>query len=63
MTPARQLSLVMAKLERVVVSPLSLQHAPSTLALALLSLELELFSPNWLSITFTLQKMVQVRIH
>ncbi|ELU11623.1 hypothetical protein CAPTEDRAFT_120467, partial [Capitella teleta] len=61
MTPARQLTLVTAKMERCVVNRLSLQHAPSTLALALLSLELELFSPNWLSITYTLQKMVQVR--
>lgn len=60
MTPARQLSLVTAKLERCVSSHTSLLHAPSTLALALLSLELELFCPNWLSITFTLQKMVQV---
>eukprot|EP00914_Ancora_sagittata_P021802 GHVO01043321.1.p1 GENE.GHVO01043321.1~~GHVO01043321.1.p1 ORF type:complete len:328 (-),score=33.38 GHVO01043321.1:395-1378(-) len=60
MTAARQLSLVSAKLEHCVVNRLSLQHAPSTLALALLSLELELFSQNWLSITYTLQKMVQI---
>jgi hypothetical protein len=60
MTPARQLSLITAKLERCVTSHLSLQHAPSTLALALLSLELELFSSNWLSITFMLQRMVQI---
>ena len=60
MTPARQLSLVTAKLERCMENQTCLAHAPSTLALALLSLELELFCPNWLSITYTLQKMVQV---
>jgi hypothetical protein len=60
MTPARQLSLITAKMEECVVRQLSLQHAPSTLALALLSLELELFSPSWLSITYMLQRMVQI---
>lgn len=60
MTPARQLSLVTTKLERSVASHTTMGHAPSILALSVLSLELELFCPNWLSIIFTMQKMVNI---
>jgi len=60
MTPSRQLSLLTAKLEQVMCHHDVCTIPPSSLALAILSLELELFCPNWLTITFMLQKTVQL---
>lgn len=60
MTPSRQLSLLTAKLEQVMCHHEVCSIPPSSLALAILSLELELFCPNWLTITFMLQKTVQI---
>lgn len=60
MTPSRQLSVLTAKLQGVLMDQRGLLYAPSTVALALLSLELEQFWPEWLAATLTLQKLVQV---
>lgn len=60
MTASRQLSLLTAKLEQVMCHHQVAALSPSSLSLAILSLELELFCPNWLTITFMLQKMVQL---
>jgi len=63
MTRSRQLGLLTAKLQSVVIdASASLQHPPSTLALALLSLELERFWPNWVQGTLKLAELVQVEI-
>lgn len=62
MTRSRQLAVLTSKLQAVLMDARSLQYPPSTIALALLSLELEQFWPEWVTATFTLQKLVQVEI-
>lgn len=59
-TPARQLSLLTHKLLRCTSHHRLLAMSPSCRALAILSLELELFRPDWLPITLALQALAQV---
>ncbi|XP_013420038.1 cyclin-I [Lingula anatina] len=61
MTPSRQLSLMTQKLKHCLAQHQLLAFKPSTLALALVSLELELFATNnWLPVTVRMQQLVKV---
>lgn len=63
MTRTRQLAVLTNKLHGVIAMDVrSLEHLPSTVALALLSLELEQFWPEWVSATVKLTDLVQVDI-
>lgn len=59
-TPARQMALLTRKLDVCVQRHESLDFRPSTLALSLLSLELEQFAGDWFTITHMVQRLVQV---
>ncbi|CAH1776889.1 unnamed protein product [Owenia fusiformis] len=63
MTASRQLSILTRKLERCIAFHEILAYRPATVALALLSLELELFVPEWFRMTIALQKTIQVNNH
>lgn len=60
MTPSRQMSVITGKLTSCMARHEMTAFSPSTLALSIISLELELFWKDWLAATFTLQRMVQV---
>jgi len=56
-TPSRQLSILTEKLLRCVGSHRFLSYKPSTMAVALVSLELEQFTTDWLAATLWLQAL------
>lgn len=58
-TPSRQLSILIEKLLRCVANHRFLLYKPSTLAVALLSLELEQFTSDWLAATLWLQALAR----
>ncbi len=60
LTPSQHLSLLTAKLEVCACQEDLLAFSPSTLALSLLSLELQLFASDWFTITHMMQKTIQV---
>lgn len=60
MTASRQLGILMDKMEKLIGCHVFLAYPPATLAVALISLELELFAPDWLAITIGLQSMAEV---
>jgi hypothetical protein len=59
MTPSRQLALLTDKFQRCQAVDSMLQYRPATLAVALLSLEMELFSVDWLPMTLWLQVQIK----
>jgi len=58
--PSEQLSHLVRKLLRCLTSHTLLEFRPSTVALALLSLELETLTPGWLRLVSALQRMTNV---
>lgn len=60
LTAEQHLSLLSCKLQLCLARHPVLTFRPSTLALAVLSLELEMFRPDWLSITLILQRMAHI---
>lgn len=58
-TPSRQLAILTEKLLRCLGSHRFLPFRPSTLAVALLSLELELFTADWLQATLWMQALAR----
>ncbi len=58
MTPSRQLAILTAKLSRCLEHHAVLTVPPSVLAASLLSLELEMFSADWLAATLWLQSLI-----
>jgi hypothetical protein len=62
MTPSKQMANLTSKLQIIVMDARSLIYPPSTLALALLSLELELFWPQWLGAMITIQSLLKVEV-
>jgi len=62
LTPEQHLHLLSCKLQLCLARHPVLTFRPSTLALAVLSLELEMFRPDWLSITLILQRMAHVSL-
>jgi len=62
MTPSRQMAVMISKLQVIAMDQRCLLYSPSSVALALLSLELEQFWPEWFAATITLQKLVQVEV-
>jgi len=59
-TPAEQLCRLMRQMLRCLTSDLCLRFRPSTLALGLLSLELEALTPGWLRLVHAVQLMTNV---
>lgn len=62
MTPSRQLALLTDKLQKIVAHHRFASFRPAILALGLVSLELELFTPDWFPVTLWLQSMSEVSI-
>ncbi|XP_071504194.1 cyclin-I-like [Diadema antillarum] len=60
MTPSRHLSMLTGRLSQCMTNHQLAAHRGSTLALAMLSLELEVLAADWLPLTIVLQRMVQV---
>ncbi|XP_005111131.1 cyclin-I [Aplysia californica] len=60
MSPSEQLSTLMRKMLRCLCTHTLLQFRPSTIALALISLELEVLTPGWLRLVLALQRMTNV---
>lgn len=63
MTSSKQMSVLISKLQVIAMDQRSLLYSPSSVALGLLSLELEQFWPEWFAATITLQKLVQVEVN
>jgi len=60
MSPSEQLSHLMRKMLRCLSTHTLLVFRPSTVALALLSLELETLTPGWLRLVLALQRITNV---
>ncbi|CAL1538443.1 unnamed protein product [Lymnaea stagnalis] len=60
MSPSEHLSVVMRKMIRCLTCHSLQRYRPSTLALALISLELEQITPGWLRLVLALQRMTNV---
>ncbi|XP_072024575.1 cyclin-I-like [Amphiura filiformis] len=60
MTPARHLNILTSRLCRCLTSHKMAVYPGSTLALSLFSLELEVLSPDWLALTFMLQRILEI---
>ncbi|KAK2169076.1 hypothetical protein LSH36_12g08058 [Paralvinella palmiformis] len=60
MTPGRQLSQLTRNLQAMLMNNNSLQFAPSVLALAVITTELQQFLPQWFTVTHIMQIHVQV---
>ncbi|KAI0240597.1 Cyclin-I [Lamellibrachia satsuma] len=60
LTPQQHLQLLSCKLQLSLARHPVLTFRPSTLALAVLSLELEMFRSDWLSITIILQRIAHI---
>ena len=61
LSPSRHLSILTSRLSRCLTHHEVAIYSGSTLALSLLSLELEVLTPEWLALTIMLQRMLQVR--
>lgn len=59
MTPSRQLTVLTRNLHRVLCCHQVAAFRPAVVAIALLSLEMELFLPDWLGLTFMMETLVQ----
>ena len=60
MTPSRHLSMLTGRLSQCMTNHQLAAYRGSTLALAMLSLELEVLAEDWLPLTIVLQRMVGV---
>jgi len=60
MNPSEQLAVLMRKMLRCLCTHTLLEFRPSTIALALISLELEMITPGWLRLVLALQRMTNV---
>lgn len=60
LSPSEHLTRVMCKMIRCLTCHLLLRYRPSTVALALISLELEQITPGWLRLVLSLQRMTNV---
>lgn len=59
LSPSRHLSILTSRLSRCLTHHEVAIYSGSTLALSLLSLELEVLTPEWLALTIMLQRMLQ----
>ena len=60
-TPSRQLALLTTKTQLCLADHRLARFSPATVAVAVLSLELELFAADWLPATIWLQTLAKVR--
>lgn len=60
MTPGRQLSQLTRNLQAVLMNNNCLQFAPSVLALAVITTELQQFLPQWFAVTHVMQVHMQI---
>ena len=62
-TPGRQLSQLTRNLQAVLMNNNSLQFAPSVLALAVITTDLQQFLPQWFTITHIMQIHLHVSVY
>lgn len=60
LTPSRHLSVLTSRLSRCLTHHEVAIYSGSTLALSLLSLELQVLTPDWLALTIMFQRMLQI---